>query len=218
MSLHTLPSIVPPANSQYQVDRQILLPPLSSIIQSDDHHSSPPTYSAPSLPSLTRPALALGISLPNYYLQSAPIIARSPYRPLGGSAGTSPTSAFQSPLPWTLPESRPVVETKPAAKKESSTKPEAKVFAFISHCPATFPSQEPAIDNAPLARRKRRRTSSHELSILQLEFNAGPNPNKARRQQIAQRVQMDEKAVQIWFQNKRQSVKRRVRAGKGKSV
>lgn len=83
-----------------------------------------------------------------------------------------------------------------------------KLYAFISHSPATFPSQEPDIDNAPLARRKRRRTSPHELNILNKEFELGSTPNKARRIEIAKVVHMTEKAVQIWFQNKRQALRK----------
>jgi len=82
------------------------------------------------------------------------------------------------------------------------------LYAFISHSPATFPSQEPDIDNAPLARRKRRRTSPHELNILNKEFKLGSTPNKARRVEIAKVVHMTEKAVQIWFQNKRQALRK----------
>ncbi|CAK9441963.1 uncharacterized protein LODBEIA_P57850 [Lodderomyces beijingensis] len=85
---------------------------------------------------------------------------------------------------------------------------DSKAYAFISHSPATFPSQEPAIDNAPLARRKRRRTSQQELNILNREFERGSTPNKSRRIEIAKCVRMTEKAVQIWFQNKRQSIRK----------
>lgn len=87
-------------------------------------------------------------------------------------------------------------------------KSEKKAYAFISHSPATFPSHEPSIDNAQLARRKRRRTSPNELSILQREFQLGHTPNRARRQEIAGKVNMTEKAVQIWFQNKRQALRK----------
>lgn len=98
---------------------------------------------------------------------------------------------------------------KPATKrKASSTVSPTKDFAFISHSPATYPSQEPSIDNASLARRKRRRTSPHELAILNLEFELGSTPNKMRRTDISKRVNMTEKAVKIWFQNKRQSLRR----------
>lgn len=86
-------------------------------------------------------------------------------------------------------------------------------FAFISHSIATFPNQQPKIDNMQLARRKRRRTSPTELSILEQEFAANCRPDRARRERIAQKVGMTEKAVQIWFQNKRQSFRKRGRVG-----
>lgn len=83
-----------------------------------------------------------------------------------------------------------------------------RAFAFITHSQETFPTKEPKIDNAPLARRKRRRTSTQELNILQAEFNACAAPDKRKRQELAERCNMSEKAVQIWFQNKRQASKR----------
>ncbi|QLQ78336.1 hypothetical protein HG537_0A05830 [Torulaspora globosa] len=83
-----------------------------------------------------------------------------------------------------------------------------RAFAFITHSQETFPTKEPKIDNAPLARRKRRRTSTQELNILQAEFNQCPAPDKRKRQELAERCNMSEKAIQIWFQNKRQATKR----------
>jgi homeobox protein YOX1/YHP1 len=93
-------------------------------------------------------------------------------------------------------------------KKRKSSFDDSKSFAFISHSQETFLSNEPDIDNARLARRKRRRTSPTELAILQNEFKKGTTPNKQRRIQIANRVDMTEKAVQIWFQNKRQAMRK----------
>ncbi|AGO14114.1 AaceriAER314Wp [[Ashbya] aceris (nom. inval.)] len=87
--------------------------------------------------------------------------------------------------------------------------PAKQSFAFISHSQETFLSQEPSIDNAPLARRKRRRTSKHELTILQQEFDQCRTPSKEKRIELANRCNMTEKAVQIWFQNKRQSMKKK---------
>ncbi|KAK7207159.1 hypothetical protein BZA70DRAFT_270622 [Myxozyma melibiosi] len=81
-------------------------------------------------------------------------------------------------------------------------------YAFISHSPSTYPHREPEIDNAPLARRKRRRTSPNELQILYSEFERCAKPPRHVRQDIAERVGMTEKAVQIWFQNRRQSSRR----------
>ncbi len=82
---------------------------------------------------------------------------------------------------------------------------EEKSYAFISHSISTFPSNEPEIDNTQLARKKRRRTGPAELSILQQEFKICRNPSKQKRQEIGVKINMTEKAIQIWFQNKRQN-------------
>ncbi|RCK65579.1 Homeobox protein YOX1 [Candida viswanathii] len=109
-----------------------------------------------------------------------------------------------------------ILELRKASKSNSSSSSSLvsigsdKAYAFISHSPSTFPLQEPSIDNAPLARRKRRRTSPHELNILNKEFALGTTPNKSRRLEIAAKVSMTEKAVQIWFQNKRQSIRKQL--------
>ncbi|AEY97302.1 FAER314Wp [Eremothecium gossypii FDAG1] len=94
-------------------------------------------------------------------------------------------------------------------QRKSYPAPAKQSFAFISHSQETFLSQEPSIDNAPLARRKRRRTSKHELTILQQEFDQCRTPSKEKRIELATRCNMTEKAVQIWFQNKRQSMKKK---------
>lgn len=96
----------------------------------------------------------------------------------------------------------------PVAGQQESPLVEKRSFAFISHSPSTFPSQEPSIDNAQLARRKRRRTSPGELAVLLAEFQLGQTPNRAKRIEIASKVNMTEKAVQIWFQNRRQTLRR----------
>ena len=91
----------------------------------------------------------------------------------------------------------------PTTRKEKK-----RSFAFITHSQETFPKKEPKIDNARLARRKRRRTSSYELGILQTAFDECPTPNKAKRVELSEQCNMSEKSVQIWFQNKRQAAKK----------
>lgn len=87
-------------------------------------------------------------------------------------------------------------------------KPNGSGFAFISHSPTTFPLLQPEIDDLQLARRKRRRTSPTELQILEDAFNHCMKPSRANRENIARRVGMNEKAVQIWFQNRRQAFRK----------
>lgn len=116
-----------------------------------------------------------------------------------------PTPTSQQPLLQTMPSIQQNLVS-PLVEKRS--------YAFISHSPSTFPLQEPSIDNAQLARRKRRRTSPLELSILQAEFEKGQTPNRTRRMEIAKKVHMTEKAIQIWFQNRRQTLRRQSNAEK----
>ncbi|ODQ65350.1 hypothetical protein NADFUDRAFT_51945 [Nadsonia fulvescens var. elongata DSM 6958] len=109
-------------------------------------------------------------------------------------------------------------------------------FAFVSHSPLSFDPNPETPDRTPYPshyhphhhlhnhdfgyedthtsdplsenRRKRRRTSPSELLILERAFIQCPKPTRASRDVIAQRVNMPEKAVQIWFQNKRQAVRK----------
>lgn len=129
--------------------------------------------------------------------------------------GTSP----QTPMPTDTPLRKPSVSIgndsfesddsmDRSVSEIVSSKPAKTSYAFISHSPSTFPLQCPTIDNASLARRRRRRTSPAELAILNAEYQVGSTPNKLRRLDIALKVNMDEKAVQVWFQNKRQHMRK----------
>ncbi|KAL2710408.1 Homeobox protein YOX1 [Kluyveromyces marxianus] len=102
------------------------------------------------------------------------------------------------------------VENSSVSGKKKSTK--TKSFAFITHSQETFPSNEPSIDNAQLARRKRRRTSKNESETLKREFEVNPAPSKERRAELAAICNMSEKAIQVWFQNRRQNFRKKLRS------
>ncbi|OBA23705.1 homeobox-domain-containing protein [Metschnikowia bicuspidata var. bicuspidata NRRL YB-4993] len=212
-----------------------LLPPLSAMLGNET--SSPPRpalpaassfatpqtprYVLPSIRSTSTPALT---TLPELAGRTPPVLATtkildavSPREPAAFSAprpsvGVStlrPTASVSTPNVSLAKVSTPkAADAKTGSKRKHSTTLPSRDFAFISHSPATYPSQEPSIDNASLARRKRRRTSPVELAVLNDEFKLGLTPDKARRIAIAARVSMSEKAVQIWFQNKRQLLRR----------
>ncbi|SCV01361.1 LAMI_0G11012g1_1 [Lachancea mirantina] len=111
-----------------------------------------------------------------------------------------------------LAEKSRILPATPCSASKQFSKDSKRAFAFISHSQDTFPGKEPSIDNAPLARRKRRRTSKNELNILQAEFLICATPDKQKRVELSERCNMSEKAIQIWFQNRRQSVKRQQKA------
>lgn len=193
-----------------------LLPPLSSLLKSD------PTVPAfkPTLPSInsfttpqapryifpSTPASTLA-SLSTYSTNSKPPISvkTDSVESRQSAASKSFNTSMESDAEITSPNDS---MARPLSKRRTSAISPTRDFAFISHSPATYPSQEPSIDNASLARRKRRRTSPNELAVLNQEFVNGQTPDKERRVSIAKKVNMTEKAVQIWFQNKRQSLRR----------
>ena len=49
---------------------------------------------------------------------------------------------------------------------------------------------------------KRQRATQDQLSLLEVEFNKSPTPTQQVREQIAQQINMTERSVQIWFQNR----------------
>lgn len=49
---------------------------------------------------------------------------------------------------------------------------------------------------------KRQRATQDQLVTLEAEFNKNPTPTAATRERIAQEINMTERSVQIWFQNR----------------
>ncbi|KAI9831321.1 MAG: hypothetical protein M1819_005095 [Sarea resinae] len=54
---------------------------------------------------------------------------------------------------------------------------------------------------------KRQRATQEQLITLELEFNKNPTPTAAVRERIADEINMTERSVQIWFQNRRAKIK-----------
>ncbi|GAB7353784.1 hypothetical protein MBLNU459_g4167t1 [Dothideomycetes sp. NU459] len=85
-------------------------------------------------------------------------------------------------------------------------------YAFLIHTAESLPAHlPPSVDNKSLARQKRRRTSPEDQAVLEAEYQRNPKPDKAARMAIVERVALGEKEVQIWFQNRRQSSRRKSR-------
>lgn len=49
---------------------------------------------------------------------------------------------------------------------------------------------------------KRQRATQDQLLTLEVEFNKNPTPTASVRERIAEDINMTERSVQIWFQNK----------------
>ncbi|KAF2669899.1 hypothetical protein BT63DRAFT_224477 [Microthyrium microscopicum] len=92
-----------------------------------------------------------------------------------------------------------------------STTPPGKV-AFLVHSVNTMTENlPPEVDDKSLARQRRRRTSPEDQKILEEEFDKNPRPDKTARKDIVSRVSLGDKEVQIWFQNRRQNSRRKMR-------
>lgn len=49
---------------------------------------------------------------------------------------------------------------------------------------------------------KRQRATQDQLVTLEMEFSKNPTPTAVVRERIAQEINMTERSVQIWFQNR----------------
>ncbi|KAI0003992.1 hypothetical protein F4779DRAFT_634173 [Xylariaceae sp. FL0662B] len=86
----------------------------------------------------------------------------------------------------------------PAMSFESSFRLEP---GFLTH----------SIESEKHPKGKRKRTTIQDKSILEAAYNSNPKPDKAARLDIVSRVSLNEKEVQIWFQNRRQNDRRKSR-------
>ncbi|KAM3499944.1 hypothetical protein MY11210_009572 [Beauveria gryllotalpidicola] len=68
---------------------------------------------------------------------------------------------------------------------------------------------EAAMEKHPKGKRKR--TAAKDKIVLEEAYKANPKPDKQARLDIVNRVSLNEKEVQIWFQNRRQNDRRKSR-------
>ncbi|KAF9196020.1 hypothetical protein BGZ50_002528 [Haplosporangium sp. Z 11] len=79
-----------------------------------------------------------------------------------------------------------------------------KTLNWVNALPSHFDS---ASSGHP--RKRRRRTNREELEILEDAFAKNLLPDAATRQELGERLGMNVRAVQIWFQNRRQTLRKK---------
>ncbi|CAG8421329.1 unnamed protein product [Penicillium salamii] len=100
-----------------------------------------------------------------------------------------PTGA-SAPDSCSPPDSTPSPSTSSATAHSSARRPPRK---------STLTQQQ--------KNNKRQRATQDQLVLLEVEFNKNPTPTAATRERIASDINMTERSVQIWFQNRRAKIK-----------
>ncbi|KAK6843568.1 homeobox transcription factor [Apiospora arundinis] len=98
-----------------------------------------------------------------------------------------------------------------ASFQSSMSDPDSSALSFETsfHMESGYPVPRPENERHPKGKRKR--TTAQDKTILEDAYNANPKPDKAARLNIVSRVTLNEKEVQIWFQNRRQNDRRKSR-------
>ncbi|KAI0890005.1 uncharacterized protein GGS22DRAFT_149761 [Annulohypoxylon maeteangense] len=92
-----------------------------------------------------------------------------------------------------------------------SSNPDSSAMSFESsfRLESGYPTHDSNSEKHPKGKRKR--TTTQDKAILEAAYNSNPKPDKAARLDIVSRVSLNEKEVQIWFQNRRQNDRRKSR-------
>ncbi|KAJ2987809.1 hypothetical protein NUW58_g4305 [Xylaria curta] len=96
-----------------------------------------------------------------------------------------------------------------SSSQNSNTDSSTLCFESSFRLETPFPNQKAESEKHPKGKRKR--TTSQDKTILEAAYNSNPKPDKAARLDIVKRVSLNEKEVQIWFQNRRQNDRRKSR-------
>ncbi|KAK8056921.1 homeobox domain-containing protein [Apiospora rasikravindrae] len=120
------------------------------------------------------------------------------------SPGPSPTTSIHDGI-----EDRRASQD--ASFQSSMSDPDSSALSFETsfHMESGYPVPRPENERHPKGKRKR--TTAQDKTILENAYSTNPKPDKAARQDIVNRVTLNEKEVQIWFQNRRQNDRRKSR-------
>lgn len=124
----------------------------------------------------------------NDCLQIGPAMATEVDQPLalGLPSPSSAPNLIMTPTSVSAPKLSPTQSTSSSGGPPSSSKrPPRK---------STLTQQQ--------KNQKRQRATQDQLTVLEMEFNKNPTPTAGVREKIAEEINMTERSVQIWFQNR----------------
>ncbi|KAL2168736.1 hypothetical protein VTG60DRAFT_6907 [Thermothelomyces hinnuleus] len=114
----------------------------------------------------------------------------------------STTSMSATPAPCKSPVSAAKSSTTPSKPAKSPANGSNKTQGTGSRRPARKSTLTQQQKN-----QKRQRATQDQLTTLEMEFNKNPTPTANVRERIAEEINMTERSVQIWFQNRRAKIK-----------
>ncbi|KAF2746158.1 homeo protein [Sporormia fimetaria CBS 119925] len=96
----------------------------------------------------------------------------------------------------------------PVVKNDPTTTPSPTASAVTpTHSSAVRRPPRKSTLTQQQKNQKRQRATQDQLVTLEMEFNKNPTPTALVRERIAQEINMTERSVQIWFQNRRAKIK-----------
>ncbi|KAK3814095.1 MAG: hypothetical protein J3Q66DRAFT_345613 [Benniella sp.] len=114
---------------------------------------------------------------------------------------TESEPTLQSTLP---PQQHLRLEHRHLSTQLPSTLSSKKTLNWVNALPSHFDTT-----SSEHPRKRRRRTNREELEILEDAFAKSFLPDAATRQELGERLGMSVRAVQIWFQNRRQTLRKK---------
>ncbi|KAI1319244.1 homeobox domain-containing protein [Xylariaceae sp. FL0255] len=117
------------------------------------------------------------------------------------SASAMPTHSTPEPSHLTLTPAGSI-----SIKNSQSPSPKSTASAPSSTSNSKRPPRKSTLTQQQ-KNQKRQRATQDQLTTLEEEFNKNPTPTATVRERIAEEINMTERSVQIWFQNRRAKIK-----------
>ncbi|EGD96443.1 homeobox domain-containing protein [Trichophyton tonsurans CBS 112818] len=148
---------------------------------------------------------------------SISIMSDAPFATPSSISTPTDTMSLATPPPTATSQASSSTTTTSSATAATSTitaatsASMASANATSSDSPAARPASRRPPRKSTLTQQqknhKRQRATQDQLVTLEMEFKKNPTPTAAVREQIAEDINMTERSVQIWFQNRRAKIK-----------